>query len=185
MEENSPSSKEQTILACDDKGKFLEYIPKKVGHTGEGKRHLAITVLLYNSKGQVLLQKRKHQVFDNIWDITGATHPLHREDGTDESLEEATWRCLQREYGIKERIPLKNLGFFDYFAKVGELCENEHCAILVGEYNGPLRLNPEVGYEYKWMDKEEFLKDIEQNPKDYSPWAVKAAKLIRTQGQAL
>lgn len=80
----------QIILACDDQGNFTgEYIPKEVGHTGNGKRHLAITVLLYNNQGQVLLQRRKHQVFDDIWDITGATHPLHTDD-EDESLKQAT-----------------------------------------------------------------------------------------------
>ena len=175
---------DQIILAVDDKGNFSgEYIPKSVGHTGDGKRHLAITVLLYNNKGQVLLQKRKHKVFDDIWDVTGATHPLHRQDGTDETLEEATWRCLEREYGIKDKIPLKNLGFFDYFAPYhtvqGDFCENEHCAILVGEYNGPLNLNPEVGYEYKWMNKDIFLKDIEANPQNYTPWAIEAVKIIK------
>jgi len=169
----------QVILACNDEGKFLEYIPKEVGHKGSGRRHLAITVLLYNSKGQVLLQKRKHKIFDNIWDITGATHPLHTENG-DESLEEATWRALDREYGIKEQIPLKNLGFFNYFAKYRGDCENEHCAIFIGEYNGTLNLNPEVGYEYKWVDKKEFLKDMDQNPQHYTPWAVEGVKLLKS-----
>lgn len=175
---------DQIILAVDEKGKFRgEYIPKSVGHTGEGRRHLAITVLLYNSKGQVLLQKRKHKVFDNIWDITGATHPLHREDGSDESLEEATRRCLKTEWGIREIGEIRVIGSFNYFAPYhtvqGEYCENERCAILVGEYNGPLNLNPEVGYEYKWMEKQEFLKDIEANPQNYTPWAVKAVKIIK------
>ncbi len=173
----------QIILVSDEKGRFTgEYIPKEVGHTGEGKRHLAITVLLYNKKGEVLLQKRKHQVFDNIWDITGATHPLHKEDGTDETFEEATLRCLKREYGI-ENVKLNNLGSFNYFAPYhtvqGELCENEHCAMLVGEYNGPLNLNPEVGYEYKWMLKDKFLKDIEKNPTKYSKWAQEGVKILR------
>lgn len=169
----------QVILVSDDNGNFTgEYIPKDVGHTGSGKRHLAITVLIYNSKGEVLLQKRKHQVFDNIWDITGATHPLHKEDGTDETFEEATLRCLKREYGI-ENVSLKNLGSFNYFAEDGEKCENEHCAMMVGEYNGSLNLNPEVGYKYKWMPKEEFLADIEKNPKNYTKWAVEGVKILK------
>ncbi len=170
---------DQIILAVDENGNFTgEYIPKIVGHTGEGKRHLAITVLLYNNKGQVLLQKRKHKIFDDIWDVTGATHPLHQEDGQDESVEDATWRCLKIEYGIEDKMPLKNLGFFNYFVKYREYCENEHCAILVGEYNGSLSLNSEVGYGYKWVPEEDFLEDIEKNPKNYSPWAIEAAKLI-------
>lgn len=169
----------QIILAVDDQGNFKgEYIPKKVGHTGKGKRHLAITVLLYNSKGEVLLQRRKHQIFDDIWDITGATHPLHSSKG-DESVEEATWRCLEKEYGIKEKMPLKNLGFFNYFAQYGEYCEHEHCAILVGEYSGSLSLNPDAGYGYKWVSEKEFLKDIKKNPKKYSPWAVEAVKILK------
>lgn len=168
----------QIILACDDQGKFNgEYLPKEVGHTGAGKRHLAITVLLYNSKGEVLLQKRKHQVFDDIWDLTGATHPLHLEGGRDESFEEATARCLKREYGI-EGVEVENLGTFNYFAQDGDRCENEHCAILVGKYDGEISLNSEVGYGYRWMDKKEFLQDIEANPQKYSAWAIEGAKVL-------
>lgn len=170
----------QIILACNDAGVFNgEYIPKEVGHTGEGRRHLAIAVLLYNNKGEVLLQRRKHQVFDDIWDVTGATHPLHREDGTDETLEEATLRCLKVEYNI-DPIPLENLGSFNYSAKYKDgLCENEHCYQFIGEYNGDLKLNPEVGYEYKWMKKEEFLKDLEIHSTSYSPWALAALELLK------
>ena len=41
----------QIILVSDEKGNFTgEYIPKEMGHTGLGKRHLAITVLIYNKK---------------------------------------------------------------------------------------------------------------------------------------
>ncbi len=163
---------EQVILACDANGRFLEYIPKNKGHEGKGQRHLAITVLLFNKKGQVLLQKRKHKVFDNIWDLTGATHPLHLKDH-DESFEEATLRCLKREYGIKN-IELKKVGEFSYFAKDGDKCENECCALLVGKYDGEINLNKEVGYEYKWVDKKDFLKDIKNNPQNYSAWAKEA-----------
>lgn len=168
----------QIILACDDNGKFLEYIPKEVGHKGKGRRHLAITVLVRNNKGQVLLQRRKHKIFDNIWDLTGATHPLHT-DEKDETLEDATWRCLEVEYGIKDKMPLKNLGFFNYFAKNGKYCENEHCAMMTGSYDGPLNLNPDVGYEYRWIGKQEFLKDIESNPQNYTPWVNEGTQLLK------
>lgn len=169
---------DQIILAVDSEGNFTgEYIPKSVGHTGTGHRHLAIAVLLYNKDHQVLLQKRKHRIFNDIWDVTGATHPLHLEE-VDESLEEATWRCLDREYGITEQIPLKNYGMFNYYAKYDEMCENEHCASMVGEYNGPLNLNPEVGYEYKWMDKQELLKDVYASSEKYSPWAIEMVKVL-------
>lgn len=170
---------EQIILGADENGKFTgEYFPKMVGHTGEGKHHFAITVLIYNSKGQVLLQKRKHKVFDNIWDMTTSSHQLHRPEGTDETDEEATLRALKREWGIED-IQLKKLGGFNYFAKYGELCENEYDILLTGEYNGSVNLNPEVGYEYKWMVKQEFLKDLEENPENYTPWAKAAIDILK------
>jgi len=171
----------QIILAVDDNGKFSgEYIPKIVGHTGEGKRHLAITVLLYNSKDQVLLQRRKHKVFDNIWDFTASTHPLHTPEG-DETLEQATLRALKDEYDI-ENISLKRMGEFNYFAKIDGLCENEHDHILVGKYNGEIKLNPEMGYEAKWVDKMEVLKDMEANPDKYTAWAKESLKVLKEKG---
>ncbi|MBI4059284.1 NUDIX domain-containing protein [Candidatus Microgenomates bacterium] len=177
----SKNNSRQIILACNEQGNFQEYIPKEVGHAGNGKRHLAITVLIYNDKGEVLLQQRKHKVFDNIWDITGATHPLHREDNTDENFTEATLRCIKREYNI-DPLPLQNLGSFNYDAQYGDLCENEHCAMMLGEYNGPLKLNNEVGYSYKWMDKNEFLADIRKNPQKYSAWAKKGVEILKKKG---
>lgn len=172
---------DQIILACDDQGKFLEYIPKEVGHTGEGRRHLAITVLIYNSKDEVLLQRRKHKVFDDIWDFTASTHPLHLEN-KDETLEEATLRALKDEYVIEEIGDLREVGEFNYYAKVGELCENEHDHLLVGEYNGEINLNPKHGYEAKWVDKIEVLKDMESNPDKYTPWAKEGLKVLKQAG---
>ncbi|MBI2593286.1 NUDIX domain-containing protein [Candidatus Daviesbacteria bacterium] len=172
---------EQTILAVDDSGNFLKYISKEEGHKGNGIRHLAITVFIFNSKGEVLLQKRKHKIFDNIWDNTASTHQLHLENGTDETDEEATLRALNIEYGIKD-VELKIVGAFSYYAKYGDLCENEFCKLLVGIYDGEINLNSEVGYEYKWMEKREFLKDLEQNPSKYTPWCKAAAKILKKKG---
>ena len=174
--------REQIILVADEKGKFTgEYFPNSVGHTGEGKPHLAITVQIYNSKGELLLQKRKHKIFNNIWDMTASTHPLHQEDGIDETFEEASLRALDVEYSIKG-VNLRNLGGFNYFAKYEEHCENEHDFLLIGEYSGEVKLDPEVGYSYKWMPKLDFLKDVEENPENYTPWTIEGAKLLKEKG---
>ncbi len=171
----------QIIIVCDDKGNPTgEYIPKMAGVSGEGVKHLAITVVLSNHQGEVLLQKRKHLVFDHLWDLTASTDLSHLMD-KDESFEEAAERCLQREYGISNLI-LKNLGGFSYFAKDGDHCENEYDVILTGEYDGDFSLNPSVGYEYKWIKKQDFLKDIEANPQNYTPWAKESLKLLKKIG---
>lgn len=180
MDEQSSLSDKQTILVVDENGNFSgKYVDKWVAHTGNGVHHKAITVLIYNSKGEVLLQKRKHKVHNDIWDLTGSTHQLHRNNGTNESDEEAAHRCLEEEWGITEKVPLKNLGGVNYFAPYGDFCENEYDVILIGEYNGKVSPNKTDAYGYKWMDKNEFLKDIKNNPKKYAPWAVKAVQLFK------
>lgn len=172
---------DQLIIVCDNQGSPTgEYISKKEGHTGKGRLHLAICVLLINSQGEVLLQRRKHQIFDDLWDVTGATNNLHQ-GGKDESFVEATQRCLKEEYDV-ENVTLEEIGTFNYFAKDGKFAENEHCAIMVGEYDGKISLNLEDAYECKWIKREEFLKDIGKDPSKYTPWCIEAVKILKEKG---
>lgn len=168
---------EQIISAVDDKGNFLEYIPRLIGHLGDGRRHLGITILIYNNKNKVLLQKRKHLIFDNIWCFSADTHPYNLQ-GRDESIKEASKRALKEDFGIED-TPLQNLGSFNYFARDGKYCENEYCLMVVGEYNGEAKMNPEHGYDFVWMDKKEFLKEVEENPKKWAPWVPGGIKILK------
>lgn len=172
---------EQIISAVDDSGKFLVYIPRMMGHTGKGRRHLGITILVYNSKGQLLLQKRKHIVFDNVWCFTADTHPYKLRSGGDETLEEASERALKEDFNI-DKTSLENLGFFNYYAQDGKYCENEYCALVVGEYNGEIKMNPQHEYDFVWMDKKDFIKDFEENPKKWAPWVPGGVKVLKEKG---
>lgn len=175
---------DQIIIACDDRGNPTgQYIPKIEGIRGDGVKHLAISILLYNNKDKVLIQKRKHKVFDNLWDLTASTDVSHL-DNRDETFEQATDRCLKREYyiGLNQVQDVKRIGGFSYYAKDGEHCENEYDEIFVGEYNGEVKMNPIVGYEYKWEGKQQFLKDIELNPQNYTPWAKESLKVLKKSG---
>ncbi len=170
--------KDQIILGADEKGNFTgKYFSKEEGHTGEGRHHFAITVVVYNDKKQILLQLRKHQIFDRVWDLTASTHQLHKPSGKDDTAEEAAKRALNREYNIK-KIKLKVIGGFNYFAKYGEFCENEYDILLIGEYNGEVTLNKETAYDCRWMDIDEFFEDIDANNKRYTPWAIAGLKIL-------
>jgi len=170
---------EQILIICDESGHPTgEYLPKELCHQGEGRRHLAITLLLFNREGQVLLQRRKHQLFDDVWDLTGATHLLHLSDSSDESIDEAATRCLWHEYQIGP-VSCAVSGAFSYFARYGDRCENEYCFTLIGELNGSFTLNPRVAYGSHWVDQAEFFADIVRSPEKYSPWAVQAVPIIR------
>lgn len=171
---------EQIISAVDDSGNFLEYIPRIEGHTGKGKRHLGITILIFNNKGKLLLQNRRHQVFDNVWCFTADTHPYHLQGG-DETIESASKRALKEDFGIED-TSLKNLGPFKYFARDGKYCENEYCLMVVGEYNGEVKMNPEHGYDFVWTSKKEFLKEFEENPKKWAPWVSGGIEILKEKG---
>lgn len=182
---------DQTLLLVDANDNFAGYASREECHSGEGRRHRAFVTLLVDSQNQVTLQKRKHRLFDNLWDLTAISHPLHIGEvshvsqvskvskGRDESYQEASDRALKREMGIGH-VPIKKVGAFNYFAKDGENCENEYCAVLTGRYDGQYQPNLDEVYEVKQMAFEEFLTDIRTNPGQYTPWAVLAVKQLKT-----
>ena len=71
---------EQELLLVDKNDNLLgKYAPKSRCHIGTGLHHRAFTIMIRNKKGEVLLQKRKHKLWDGFWDLTNS-HPLHKMD---------------------------------------------------------------------------------------------------------
>ncbi len=169
---------DQTLLLVNENDEFSgQYEHRWVCHTGKGVHHRAFVVCLFNDKDEILLQKRRHMLWDGYWDVTAISHPLHLADH-DESYKEAGFRSLRIEMGI-DNMKLKKIGGFNYFAKHGKNCENEYCAVLVGDYAGKVRANPDAVYAYKWMKKEEFISDCEKHPELYAPWTILTSETLR------
>lgn len=168
----------QKVILVDKKDRFVGYGDSKEAHLGHGRRHRAFVTVLFDSQNRVILQRRKHRLFDGLWDLTAISHPLHL-NGRDESYQEASDRALAKEMGIGH-VRVKKVGAFNYFAKDGANCENEYCAILVGKYDGQFEPNNNEIYETRQMELSEFIKDIEGKPKIYTPWAQIAAGQLRS-----
>jgi len=164
------------IALVDKHDNILGFSGVGEAHSGRGKHHRGFSTLLFNSKNQVLLQRRKHRLFDGVWDLTAISHPLV-EGGKTESYQEASDRALKKEMGIGH-VEIRKVGAFNYFAKDGKNCENEYCAVLVGEWNRLYRANPDEVYESKWVNFAEFTSDVAKNPKKYAPWAVLAVPFV-------
>jgi len=165
------------LILVDNNDKILGYAPRSVCHTGMGKRHRAFVIALYNSKGEILLQRRKHALFSNLWDLAGASHPL-RLRGRNESYGEAAARCVRDEFGVKG-IAFRKIGAFNYFAPHGKKCENEHCALIVGKYDGKVKANAKVAYGFRWVSLEGTLAEIRRRPGAFVMWARLGAKLLQ------
>ena len=170
---------DQTLILVDEEDNPAGYASREECHAGEGKRHRAFVTLLLDSQKNVILQRRKHKLFDNLWDLTAISHPLHLENGKDESYQEASDRALLKEMGV-DHVAVEKVGAFNYFAQDGANCENEYCAVLTGKYDGQYQPNLDEVYEVKQMAFEEFLTDIKTNPGQYTPWAVLAIKQLKT-----
>lgn len=182
---------DQTLILVDEKDKFLGYAGREECHSGKGKRHRAFVTALFDKNGQILLQKRKHSLFGGLWDLTAISHPLHLEGskgiksiggnkglGYDESYQEASDRAIKKEMGIAH-VAVEKVGGFSYFAKQGKNCENEYCAVLMGEYNGKVKPSRDEVYEVRWVEFEKLIKEIEKNPKKYTVWAKESVAILQ------
>ena len=81
---------EQQLILIDENDNFLgKYAPKSKCHFGKGLHHRAFTLLIHDSKGKVLLQDRKHKLWDYYWDLTNS-HPIYHQSKktTDLSVDE-------------------------------------------------------------------------------------------------
>lgn len=130
-----------------------------------GTLHRAFSILLFNSKGEVLLQKRARTKYHSggLWTNTCCSHPW-----PGESMLVAVRRKLIHEMGI-DVVPTYSHKFI-YRSPLGELTEYELDHVYVGQFNGKPRINQEEVEDWKYMGAEEIQKDIVKNPDFYSFW---------------
>lgn len=139
---------------------------EKIKTHQEGKLHRAFSIFVFNSKGELLLQKRAKSKYHSggLWTNTCCSHPRPRE-----SIEEAIHRRLKEEMGFD--CELKEMFSFSYEVKLdNNLFEHEYDHVFIGNFDGEPTPNPEEVDEWKWVDVEELKKDIQGNPDSYSYW---------------
>ena len=132
----------------------------------EGKLHRAFSLFVFNSKGELLLQRRAKSKYHSggLWTNTCCSH---QRDG--ETLEKAIHRRLKKDMGFG--CELKEVFTFTYRVKFDDgLFENEYDHVFFGEFDGKPEPNPEEVDKWKWVGLEELRKDIRKNPDDYTYW---------------
>jgi isopentenyl-diphosphate delta-isomerase len=144
----------------------------------EGILHRAFTVCLYVGD-RVLLQHRKHPVFDGFFDLTCSSHPLFI-DGSPQELEEAVQTTLKREWGIvQSRSPkVSHTGQVLYKATDKQYIEHEVCHLFTGELTSIPTMNPEVAYGYTLLDKDKLLDTSAPIRQSLAPWVLPLLDLL-------
>lgn len=162
------------VVLVDEQDRELGTLDIYEAHKGKGLKHRALSVILYrkvDGKTELLHQKRAatKPVFKGLWSNTCCTNLRPG----DTYLPRAVSR-LDEEMGIKiSPNELRNIYTFSYEAPdLDQLGwgENELDTVMVGEWSGEIHINLEEASDYKWIEWEALKKDIEINPRIYSPW---------------
>jgi isopentenyl-diphosphate delta-isomerase len=116
-------------------------------HTGEGIRHLAFVVFLFDKQARLLVQKRNHhKLGGNLWDVSATSHVR-----SNETYATAIQRCLSHELGIDATLRPEYLLSYTYLETLGAWAENEFCSLFCTAYEGAIKANPQELDEYHWI----------------------------------
>ena len=128
--------------------------------------HRAYSVFIFNSKKELLLQRRAYHKYHSggLWTNTCCSHPQ-----PDENLKASAQKRLNEEMGID--CDLEHLFHFIYKAKLdNELTEHELDHVFIGHYNSSPKINTQEVVEWKFMAIHEIQQSLKQNPEQFTTW---------------
>jgi len=131
-----------------------------------GSLHRAISVILFNSRGEMLLQKRASSKYHSggLWTNACCSHPR-----PNETSQEAAKRRLEEEMGIKA-YPEFAYKFIYQTALDNELVEHEYDHVFIVTSDEEPKLDTKEASDYKYMKIDELKSEIKNNPEDYTVW---------------
>lgn len=156
---------EERVVLVDEKDNELGTMPKMEAHE-KALLHRAISVFIFNSEGDWLLQRRALHKYHSsgLWSNAACTHPRERE-----SYLEAANRRLEEEMGMKTE--LTNLFHFIYKEKLdNELTEHELDYVFIGYSDEIPNFNPDEVCNYKYISYDELSEDVAVYPERYTYW---------------
>ena len=132
----------------------------------EGHLHRALSVVIRDPRGRLLLQKRSVGKYHSggLWTNTCCSHPR-----PGEPILAASLRRLEEEMGII--CPLRPLFAFTYRAEVGpELVEHEYDHLFVGRWDGDPAPSLDEVDGWRWVPVRDVAAEVRRNPEAFTPW---------------
>ena len=173
----------EAVIQVSENDEVIGPISKFDSHYKVGTYHRAFSVLLFDSSGRLLLQRRaSHKItFPDVWANSCCSHPLH----SDEELEmknnlgvkRAAIRKLEQELGISpSQVPLDK---FDFVTKMRYQArqdddwierEVDHCLVIHADVD--VNPNPNEVSEIKWVSQAELEEMLLAEDPDnvIAPW---------------
>lgn len=155
----------EQIILVNERDEIIGIEEKIKAHL-VGALHRAFSIFVFNTTGQLLLQKRSSTKYHSkgLWSNTCCGHPRFGE-----SIEAASRRRLWEEMGFD--CKLTEVFKFIYQTRLdNNLMEHEYDHVLVGKFDGnPTPSRNEVD-DWKWVDLSTLKLDIQENPENYTYW---------------
>ena len=156
---------EEKVILVDKNDNQVGLMPKLEAHE-KGVLHRAFSIFIFNSKYELLLQRRASSKYHSggLWTNTCCSHPREGEDILD-----AANRRLDEEMGIK--TSLRKVYDFIYKAELdNQLTEHEFDHVFYGVFDNDPILNEDEAEDFKWVDMETLNNDIIKNEDNYTVW---------------
>lgn len=155
---------DQVVLVTEN-DEAIGLMPKLEAHE-KGVLHRAFSVFIFNSKNEMLLQRRAFGKYhsEGLWSNTCCSHPF-----PGEPVHEGAVRRLREEMGIEADLTF--MYTFQYRADLENgLTENELDHVFVGVTDAVPHIDPSEASDYKYLTIPDILADIDQNPQAYTEW---------------
>jgi len=152
------------VILVDEQDRETGIMEKQQAHV-EGKLHRAISVFIFNTKGELLLQQRAAGKYHsaNLWTNTCCSHPR-----PGEQVQAAAVRRLMEEMGMV--CDLEEIFSFIYKAELGTLTEYELDHVFTGTTDVvPVPDAGEVA-NWKYVDAQELDDMMHDHPEEYTEW---------------
>lgn len=151
---------------------LVDKYDNEIGSSGKkevhrsGSLHRAYSIVLFNTKGELLLQQRADTKYHSagLWTNSCCSHPKPGEDTRESAI-----RRLKVEMGIS--CDLRYIFKFIYNTDLNnKLIEYELDHVFFGEYDGIPAINFSEVKDWKYMSMTDLVRDIQIQPELYTYW---------------
>lgn len=155
---------EQVVLV-DEADREIGHMEKLAAHEA-GLLHRAFSVFVFNTKGELLLQRRADGKYHSpgLWTNTCCGHPR-----PGEATLQAAGRRLMEEMGLS--CGLLEVFSFRYEKALGRgMHENELDHVMVGISDREPVPDPNEASEVRYVDRRTLEEELDQHPERFTVW---------------
>ncbi len=153
------------VVLVDRNDRAIGTAPKMEAHE-KGLLHRAVSVLLFNGRGELLIQRRAAGKYHSgsLWANTCCGHPL-----AGESCIEAAGRRLWEEMGLS--ASLTHAGTLLYRARlVGGMQEHEVDHLFIGRSDEAPQPDPKEVSDFRYTDLAAIGEEVARHPERFAIW---------------